>query len=164
MPCKSAVNTVFKELCASLAGTKRSGKKAASWSWSWQRQPAGTESCWSVRTHSVFFNTESNLNATFYPEILPPANGISVVTQSGGIGRIIIEELRDEGLGISKWIGVGNRAVLDFSDFVDYLAQDQDTRVITLFIEGTEKGRELMECRRACGSPETCDRVPGREQ
>lgn len=91
-----------------------------------------------------FFNTDACLNATFYPEILPPSSGISVITQSGGIGRIIIEELRDEGLGISKWIGVGNRTTLEFSDFVDYLAQDNSTRVITIFIEGTEKGRELM--------------------
>lgn len=90
-------------------------------------------------------NSDTCLNATFYPEKLPPGSGISVVTQSGGTGRAIIEELRDEGLGVTKWIGVGNRAVLEFSDFIDYLAHDPATRVITLFVEGTDKGRELME-------------------
>lgn len=95
------------------------------------------------------FSAQANLNATFYPEELPPSSGISVVTQSGGIGRAIIEELRDEGLGISKWIGVGNRATLEFSDCVEYLARDEATTVIVLFVEGTEKGRELM---RAAGS------------
>ena len=92
-----------------------------------------------------FSNADASLNATFYPEKLPPGSGISVVSQSGGTGRAIIEELRDEGLGVGKWIGVGNRASVDFAECVDYLAYDRDTSVIALFIEGTEKGRALME-------------------
>lgn len=95
-----------------------------------------------------FFNSDINLNATFYPEQPPKGNGISVISQSGGVGRAIIEVLRDEGLGMNKWVGAGNRTVLEFSDYVDYLAEDKATRVIVLFIEGTEKGRELMD---ACG-------------
>jgi acetyltransferase len=90
-------------------------------------------------------NAEARLNATFYPEKLPPGSGISVVSQSGGTGRAIIEELRDEGLGVSKWIGAGNRATIDFPECVEFLSQDKETRVIALFIEGTEKGRELMD-------------------
>ncbi len=91
------------------------------------------------------FSAETLLNATFYPEKLPQGSGISVVSQSGGTGRAIIEELRDEGMGVSKWIGAGNRAAFDFSDWVDCLGRDPATKVIALFIEGTDKGRELME-------------------
>ncbi|MCK4790591.1 MAG: hypothetical protein KAV87_43045, partial [Desulfobacteraceae bacterium] len=90
-------------------------------------------------------NADASLNATFYPEKLPPGSGISVVSQSGGTGRAIIEELRDEGLGANKWIGVGNRATFDFHDAIEYLAEDKETTVITLFIEGTDKGRELID-------------------
>ncbi|NPV76799.1 MAG: hypothetical protein HPY59_10555 [Anaerolineae bacterium] len=95
-----------------------------------------------------FFNADARLNATFYPETLPPGSGISVISQSGGVGRAALEKLRDEGLGVNKWIGVGNRATLEFSDFVDYLAEDPATSVIAVFIEGTDKGRELMEAAR----------------
>lgn len=91
------------------------------------------------------FNADANLNATFYPGPLPPGSGISVVSQSGGVGRAIFEGLRDEGLGVSKWIGVGNRATFDFADSVEYLAHDPATTVILLFVEGTDRGRELVE-------------------
>ena len=90
-------------------------------------------------------NAQVSLNATFYPEKLPLGNGISVVSQSGGTGRALIEELRDEGLGVNKWIGAGNRATIDFSDCVEYLGEDPETTVIALFIEGTDKGRQLMD-------------------
>ncbi len=85
-----------------------------------------------------FFNADTKLNATFYPETLPSGSGISVISQSGGVGR---EPWRN--FVMKAWrqqMGrVGNRATLEFSDFVDYLADDPATTVIAVFIEGRIK-------------------------
>lgn len=90
-------------------------------------------------------NTHAGLNATFYPLRDLPRGNVSFVTQSGGVGLAILQKARDEGLGISKWVGVGNRSTLEASDYLEYLAQDESTSVIGLFLEGTEDARRLVQ-------------------
>lgn len=90
-----------------------------------------------------FLNARANLNVTFYPRILNPGH-VSFLSQSGGIGLGLKGRADDEGLGIAKWIGVGNRLNLEFHTLVEYLKDDPDTRVIGLFTEGTSNPRALM--------------------
>jgi len=89
-------------------------------------------------------NTDAFLNASFYPLRLKKGN-FSVITQSGGIGLQIIRKSTDEGLGINKWIVVGNRTVLEFADYLEYLAGDPGTKVIGIFIEGVDDARRLAQ-------------------
>lgn len=89
-------------------------------------------------------NTHAALYSTFYPLRLP-RGGVSFITQSGGVGLALLQKCLDEGLGISKWIGVGNRAVLEFADYLQYLAEDETTTVIGVFLEGTEDARNLVQ-------------------
>ncbi len=91
-----------------------------------------------------FLNARARLNVTFYPRELKPGN-VSYLSQSGGIGLALKGRSDDEGLGIAKWIGVGNRANLEFHDLIEYLREDDDTQVIGLFIEGTSNPRRLAE-------------------
>lgn len=88
-------------------------------------------------------NTEACLNTTFYPLQLKSGN-ITIITQSGGIGFYILQRVMDEGLGINKWIGVGNRTVLEIADYLEYLDEDPGTAVIGIFVEGVEDGRRLV--------------------
>ncbi|MCL5075792.1 MAG: CoA-binding protein [Chloroflexi bacterium] len=90
-------------------------------------------------------NTHANLNATFYPLGLAKKGNLSIISQSGGVGRSIVEKATDEGLAISKWIGVGNRACLEFADFLQYLDYDPTTKVIGVFLEATEDARRLVQ-------------------
>ena len=48
------------------------------------------------------------------------------------------------GLYISKSISIGNQIILDAADYLDYLAQDDATRVIGMYIEGVKDGRKLF--------------------
>ncbi|WP_027717032.1 acetate--CoA ligase family protein [Desulfovirgula thermocuniculi] len=88
-------------------------------------------------------NTHAGLNATFYPLGELPRGSASFITQSGGVGLAILQKARDEGLGIGKWVGVGNRSTLEPADYLEYLAQDESTSVIGLFLEGTEDAGRL---------------------
>jgi len=73
---------------------------------------------------------------------------IALISQSGGVGLTIAHLLYEEGMGLSKWVGVGNRTVLEFADFLEYLMEDGDTKTVGLFVEGTEDGRRLYNAAR----------------
>lgn len=88
-------------------------------------------------------NTDIDLYTSFYPLRLKKGS-VSFVTQSGGIGLNIIQKSTDEGLGINKWIGVGNRTVLEIADYLEYLAEDPGTGVIGVFLEGVDDARRLV--------------------
>ena len=48
------------------------------------------------------------------------------------------------GLKISKAVSFGNAAVLDASDYLDYLAMDDETRLIGMYLEGVREGRRFF--------------------
>ncbi|OPX84777.1 MAG: succinyl-CoA synthetase subunit alpha [Pelotomaculum sp. PtaB.Bin104] len=81
-------------------------------------------------------NNDGNFYSTFYPLNIP-AGKVSVISQSGGMGLTFIHQAIDEGLGINKFIGVGNCSNVGFADCLDYLENDDSTQVIGIFIEGT---------------------------
>jgi acetate---CoA ligase (ADP-forming) subunit alpha len=91
-----------------------------------------------------FLNTRAKLNVTFYPRILRPGH-VSFLSQSGGIGLALKGKADDEGLGVAKWIGVGNRVNLEFHTLIDYLRHDPDTKVIGIFVEGSSDPRAFVE-------------------
>jgi acetyl-CoA synthetase (ADP-forming) len=90
-----------------------------------------------------FLNARAKLNVTFYPRILHPGN-VSFLSQSGGIGLGIKGRADDEGLGIAKWVGVGNRVNLEFQTLLEYLKDDPETKVIGIFAEGCSDPRAFM--------------------
>jgi len=52
----------------------------------------------------------------------------------------------------SKVVSYGNAVDLDAPDFVRYLAEDQKTRLLLVYVEGTRRGRELFEALREAAS------------
>jgi acetyltransferase len=91
-----------------------------------------------------FLNARASLNVTFYPRKLHSGD-VSFLSQSGGIGLSIKGRADDEGLGIAKWIGVGNRVNLEFHTLLEYLEEDPETRVIGIFMEGSSNPRALLK-------------------
>ena len=82
-------------------------------------------------------NSHSGLIATL--ELMPPMRrgGVSVLSQTGMFGGFLLANLlAKEKFGISKVVGLGNKCDLTEADFLDYLAQDDTTKVIVCYIEG----------------------------
>ena len=50
----------------------------------------------------------------------------------------------NHGIKISKAASFGNAAVLDASDFLDYLANDAETQIIGMYLEGVREGRRFF--------------------
>ncbi len=91
-------------------------------------------------------NTKNNLNATFSPGLGRSKTGnVSVVSQSGGMCVYLVNALTGNNVGVSKVMGLGNRCNLDFDEVVTYLAEDEDTGVIVLYIEGINEPKKLMK-------------------
>ena len=74
---------------------------------------------------------------------------VTLVSQSGAsaFGPFLTRAV-DLGIGYSYIVTTGNEADLESSDFIRYLVDDPDTRVIACFIEGFKDGRKFMEVAR----------------
>ncbi|MCL5433714.1 MAG: acetate--CoA ligase family protein [Candidatus Marsarchaeota archaeon] len=75
----------------------------------------------------------------------PSIGGVSFLVQSGAIGSTILDLISTEGFGLAKFISYGNAAVVDEVDLLNYLADDKQTKVIVLYIEGINRGKEFIE-------------------
>jgi len=76
---------------------------------------------------------------------MPESGSIAFVSQSGTFGGYLAMSAADRGYGISKFISVGNQADLNMADYLTYLSEDQDTKVIALYVEGVVEGRRFLE-------------------
>ena len=91
-------------------------------------------------------NLHLPLNASFTPEFSwVEKGGISLVSQSGGMSHLIAFLSLQNKVGLSKIIGLGNRCNVDFSETVEYLIQDSQTKVIAIYLEGIDQPKRLME-------------------
>jgi acetyl-CoA synthetase (ADP-forming) len=94
--------------------------------------------------------TPAKLNATFGPrDVLE--GPIAFITQSGALGIAIMGWTIMEEIGISAIVSMGNMADIDVVDVSKYLADDPNTRVITIYLEGLKPGtgrRFIDEMRR----------------
>lgn len=85
-----------------------------------------------------------------------PAGPIGLVSQSGGILGALLSRAAARGIGLSKLVSTSNEADLELSDFIEYLAEDEATRVIALYVEAIRhpaRFREAVRKARAAGKP-----------
>ncbi len=64
-----------------------------------------------------------------------PIGSIGVVSQSGGILGALLSRAAARGIGLSKLVSTSNEVDLELADFIDYLVDDDATKVIALYIE-----------------------------
>ncbi|MBI2143571.1 acetate--CoA ligase family protein [Candidatus Woesearchaeota archaeon] len=86
----------------------------------------------------------TNLNASFAPST-PPKGGIAFVSQSGALADSIIDWAIQARYGFSAIVSYGNKAMLDCCDFFEFLAADEETKAVALYVEGVNDGREFFE-------------------
>ncbi len=91
------------------------------------------------------YNLSGNLNGTYFWELPKVAGNISFISQSGAFGGLFFREMRERQLGISKFVSIGNMIDVDYADLLDYLADDPETGVIAMFVEGVGDGRRFLE-------------------
>jgi acetyltransferase len=82
-----------------------------------------------------------------------PQGGLSMICQSGGIGLTYLHLAMQQGLGVSKFASVGNKANVNEEDLLAYYIDDPETQVILLYLESIIDGRRLCELIRSTDKP-----------
>lgn len=73
------------------------------------------------------------------------AGPVGLVSQSGGILGALLSRAAARGIGLSKLVSTSNEADLELADFIDFLAGDDATKVIALYIEAIRNPRRFRE-------------------
>jgi acyl-CoA synthetase (NDP forming) len=79
------------------------------------------------------------------PPIFPYAGPVSIVSQSGNIVGTMMRMAIESGFGCAKCISSGNEANLHAEDYIRYLADDPQTKVILSYVEGFKDGSRFFE-------------------
>jgi acetyl coenzyme A synthetase (ADP forming)-like protein len=101
------------------------------------------------------FDPHSKLDTVFLPRDRmnrPKEGSIAFITQSGAVGSTIADWLAEEGIGVSKFVSYGNAMDVNESDLLEYLAEDEKTKVIAVYIEGVkaEGKRFISTLKKVC--------------
>ncbi|MEM2834206.1 MAG: acetate--CoA ligase [Candidatus Nezhaarchaeales archaeon] len=91
-----------------------------------------------------YINTSIGLNASF-AATMPPKGHIAFISQSGALLTSLIDRASLEDLAFSKIVSLGNKADLNEIDYIRLLADDPETKVIALYVEGIERGDEFTK-------------------
>jgi acyl-CoA synthetase (NDP forming)/GNAT superfamily N-acetyltransferase len=88
------------------------------------------------------------LDATFAP-FPAPAGGIGLVTQSGGIGIALREQLSQLGLGLSVLVSTGDKYDVSGNDLLRWWQRDEATKAVVLYLESFGNPRKFGRLCRA---------------
>ena len=85
-----------------------------------------------------------NYNGSFASDT-PKKGNIAMISQSGAFLTAFMDFSMEQHYGFSCNISLGNKADLDSVDFIEYLADDPDTKVILCYFESIENGIKFLE-------------------
>lgn len=89
-------------------------------------------------------DTASGLNASFAANMAYEGN-IAMMSQSGAICTVTLDWAERLGVGFSKFISLGNKAVLAENDFLQLFENDPSTAVIAAYLEGVKDGSQFIQ-------------------
>ncbi len=89
-------------------------------------------------------NTFTPLNASFASQT-PLKGNVGFASQSGALCTAVLDWAAREHVGFSNLISLGNMADMDETDFMQILAEDPNTKVILIYIEGIKEGQRFLE-------------------
>lgn len=85
-------------------------------------------------------DTTSGLDATVN-DFVP--GSVSIISQSGNLALDIGNHLADLGLGVARFVSLGNSADVDAADLIDSCVQHEGTEAIAVYCEGFGDGRKF---------------------
>ncbi len=91
-------------------------------------------------------NTDSKakLNATFSRKSPQPGR-LSLLSQSGAVGIYSIEYASSVGIGLDKFISLGNKMVVSENEVMAYLSKQTNTKAVLAYLEDFQDGQKLRQ-------------------
>jgi acyl-CoA synthetase (NDP forming) len=90
-----------------------------------------------------FYNPKAGM--TFWPGLPKRSGPISCIGHSGGVTFAVLMASEVRKIGCSKAVSVGNEWDLNWTDFLEYFGSDNQTEIITGYLEGMTDGRRFLE-------------------
>ena len=89
------------------------------------------------------YSAKVSLNATFGPKEIRKGN-VAIITQSGALGIAMIGKTAVQNIGLSSIISVGNKTDINEADLLEYLIEQDETKIILMYVEGIQDGERLV--------------------
>jgi acetyltransferase len=89
-------------------------------------------------------NPDAGLNASFAP-LMSQSGSIAFVSQSGAICASVLDYALRRELGFSKFVSVGNKAMIGEVELLEYLYKDPKTNVIAMYMEQLSEIEQLKQ-------------------
>jgi acetate---CoA ligase (ADP-forming) len=92
-----------------------------------------------------FVNVPHHISLTIAGRHKRRPGGISVISQSGAmLSGVAMAAWQYDGCGLNVLVSAGNEAITDLADYVDYLADDPETKAIGLIIEKVRRPAQFF--------------------
>ncbi|MFA6427323.1 MAG: acetate--CoA ligase family protein [Candidatus Magasanikbacteria bacterium] len=92
-------------------------------------------------------NAENSMNASF-AMVMPQKGNVAFISQSGALCTAVLDYAQKVGIGFSKFVSAGNKAVVGEVELLEYLADDPETSVIAMYVEQLVDGNKIIETAR----------------
>ena len=89
-------------------------------------------------------NIGAGVNYTF-SHMVPKSGNISIMSQSGAVGSSILDWFITSGVGLANFSTFGNKCDVEEAEVLKYYAEDPNTKVIGMYVEGIRDGEALLE-------------------
>jgi len=78
----------------------------------------------------------------------PEAGPAAFISQSGALSSYILGAAKERGLAFRYWITTGNECVLSFTDYLRYLLEDPEVRLVLGYLEDARDGQAFQAAAR----------------
>ncbi len=78
----------------------------------------------------------------------PEAGAAAFISQSGALSSYILGAAKERGLAFRYWITTGNECVLSFTDYLQYLLEDPEVRLVLGYLEDARDGEAFQAAAR----------------
>jgi acetyltransferase len=86
----------------------------------------------------------ARLNGSYFWDVPRAAGGVSFLSQSGAYGGLFFREVRARRLGVARFLSLGNQTDVGFTECLEWLAADPETRVVALLVEAVRDGAAFV--------------------
>jgi acetyltransferase len=92
-----------------------------------------------------YLDTHLPIDTTFLPLPGPTKGDVAFLSHSGAICEAVIDWARGQGFGLSRLVSLGNQMDLTETDLLPALAEDPNTRVVAMYLEGVRDGVTFIQ-------------------
>ena len=90
-----------------------------------------------------------------FAEVSPPKGNLAMSSQSGSLSLAILDVARDQGIGFSSFVSVGNKTDVSGNDLLQFWEDDARSKLILLYLESLGNPRRFARL-----APRVCRKKP----